>query len=541
MRTAPFLLTAVLASAPPGFALGADASAASGSTHPALAGANQPSSIPAAPWSLSLEVSGLAVDEGAVRSAVARELARAGVAAGTDPVQVAVSVAEGGNLQVRYRSPAGAELSRSVAAPARADEVPEASALLVGNLARDEAGALLAQLGEQSQAAASPPDTTSGVVPARAPARPADTAREAPPSLPLDSMNLSLAYPLTLRGRTEHRHFALELGMFYSRSGAVSGLSLTALGISRVDGPAYGAQIGGIGYWHGGPGAGVRLGTLFGASAGAFDGLSATAFATVHRGKLTGAELAAFTSIATGPLTGVQASGFFDYAGSVTGVQAAGFASVSQGPIEGVQAAGFANFARGVRGVQLSVLNIGGSVDGAQVGIVNIADDVRGTQIGVVNVAHSVKGQSIGFVPYNRQGGLKIATWYDSTQPFNMGVRFHAGALYMMPTFAFDPGSAALLNDPSRFRYAIGTSIGLRVPIDRAFIDLDANESQRSSGWQYSLSESAIDLRYRLLGGYRIMPGFALFAGGGLRHHFPDGGPRGGTVEPELSAGMEML
>jgi len=439
-----------------------------------------------------------------------------------------------------------------VAAPARADEVPEASALLVGNLARDEAGTLLAQLGQQAPAAG--PSTPLPPVPAPAAA---ETAREQPPVLPLESANLSLFYPLTLRGDTEQRHFAFEFGLFYSRTAAVSGLSLTALGVSRVDGPAHGVQIGGIGYWHGGPGYGVRLGTLFGASAGRFDGLSATGFATVHRGELAGVELAGFTSIATGPLEGVQASGFFDYAGSVTGVQAAGFASFSHGPVEGVQAAGFASFshgpvegvqaaagvsiADGVQGLQLSVVNIGGSVDGAQIGIVNVADDVTGAQIGVVNVADSVKGQSIGFIPYNREGGLKIATWYDSSQPFNMGVRFHAGVLYMMPTFAFDPGSAALVNEPSRMRYAIGTSLGLRLPIDRAFIDLDVNESQRSNGWKVVLNENTLDLRYRVLAGYRIMKGFAVFAGGGVRHHFPDAGPRAGSLQPELSAGMELL
>src|SRR6185295_284117 len=115
-----------------------------------------------------LEAHGLAVDEATLRTAVGRELGRAGVAPGAEPAQVAVSVAMGGRLEVRYRSPAGAELSRSVAAPTRADEVPEASALLVGNLARDEAGALLAQLGQQSQPAAPPPEPASGAVPSSA-------------------------------------------------------------------------------------------------------------------------------------------------------------------------------------------------------------------------------------------------------------------------------------------------------------------------------------------------------------------------------------
>ncbi|MEO8184211.1 MAG: hypothetical protein ABI895_35775, partial [Deltaproteobacteria bacterium] len=500
---------------------------------------------PAALWSLRLEARGVAVDEAALRLAVARELARADVPAGAEPVQIEVSVAQGGSLMVRYRNPAGAELYRSVAAPTRADEVPEVSALLVGNLARDEASSLLAELARQRQATAAEP--VSSPVPALTAA---ETPREVPPALPLDSVNLSLFYPLTLRSGTEQRHLACELGLFYSRSAALSGLSLTAIGVSRVDGPAHGLQLGGIGYWHGGPGIGVRLGGLFGASSGPFDGLSAAGFASLHRGELMGVELASFTSVATGPLTGVQAAGFFDYAGSVSGVQAAGFVSLSAGPVGGVQAAGFASIstavvdgvqiaagtsiADDVRGLQLSLVNIGGSIDGAQIGLVNVADDVTGLQLGLVNVAHSVKGQSIGFVPYNREGGLKIVTWYDSTEPFNLGVRFHAGALYVMPTFAFDPGSAALVSDPGLARYAIGTSIGLRLPIERMFVDIEANASQPSQGWKAVLNENTINLRYRVLAGYRILPGFSVFAGGGLRQRKAD-------FDPELSVGMELL
>ena len=257
---------------------------------------------------------------------------------------------------------------------------------------------------------------------------------------------------------------------------------------------------------------------------------------------MAGAQFAGFTSIATGDFYGAQASGFLDYAGSVAGAQFAGLASVSHGPVQGVQVAGGAAIAWGdVQGVQVSVLNVGGSVQGAQIGVLNIAGAVSGTQIGLVNIADSVKGQSIALVPYNREGGLRIVTWFDSTQPFNLGVRFHAGALYMMPTFAFDPGSAALVNEPSRMRYAIGTSLGLRLPCERAFVDIDVNQSQRSQGWQYVINEDTLDLRYRVLAGYRIVRRFAAFAGGGIRQHFPEGGPRAGAIQPEFSIGMEML
>ncbi len=526
MRTAPIVLATLLSLAPAAQAAAADSPEAA-----------QPSGAEpvAPPWSLRFEAKGLSVDEGALRSAVGRELARARVPAGAEPVRVAISVAEGGDLSVRYRSPSGLELARSVAAPARADEVPEASALLVGNLARDEAGALLADLARQ------PPASAGASMPPLLPAA-ESPRRDEPPVLPLDSLNLSLAYPLTLRADTEKRRFAFELGLFYSRIGALSGAALD-LGLSRVDGRAYGVQVGGLGYWHGGPGAGARLAGAFGLSSGRFDGISVTGVATLHAGAMAGGELGGFTSIATGDLYGAQASGFLDYAASVTGVQLAGLASVSHGSVQGVQAAGAAAIAGGdVQGMQISVLNVGGDVQGAQIGVLNIAGAVTGTQIGVVNIADSVKGQSLGVIPYNREGGLRIVTWFDSTQPFNLGVRFHAGALYMMPTFAFDPGSAALVSsEPSHMRYALGTSLGLRLPFERAFVDLDVNQSQRSQGWQYVINEDTLNLRYRLLAGYRIVRRFAAFAGGGIRQHFPQGGPRGGAIQPEFSIGMEML
>jgi len=201
MRTAPFVMTALLATARAALALGADAAAPPAPSEPATS--PRAASTGAGPWSLSLDARGLAVDEAAVRRALTRELERAGVVAGPEPVWIAVSVAEGGSLQVRYRSPTGAELSRSVAAPARADEVPEASALLVGNLARDEASSVLAELARQRQTAA--PEPVSSPAPA---VTAAATPREVPPVLPLEGLNLSLFYPLTLRSGTEQRHLA---------------------------------------------------------------------------------------------------------------------------------------------------------------------------------------------------------------------------------------------------------------------------------------------------------------------------------------------
>ncbi|MEY4545010.1 MAG: hypothetical protein RL685_1205 [Pseudomonadota bacterium] len=541
---ASFLLALSLSAA--GIAPAAAAVAAPDSEAP-------PAGETVAPWSVSLEARGLRVDEAALRSAVERELARAELPAATRPVQVEVAVEAGGSLRVLYKNALGAELRRSVAAPTRGEEVPEASALLVGNLARDEASGLLAQLQQSSAASQSEAPIAAPAQAALAPDR-SKTLPDAPPELSLDSVNLTLFHPLSLRGDSEHRRLMLEFGMFYSRTGAITGLALTFGGVSRVDGPLHGVQIGGLGYWDAGPGGGVRIGSLFGVSEESFSGLSVTGVASVQ-GEHTGIDIAGTASIATGAIAGAQLSGAFNYASSLDGVQIAGTANVSRGPVSGlqlagavnvspapvsgVQLAGTGNVAGDVTGLQLSVINVGGSIDGAQIGIVNVAEDVSGLQLGVVNVARSVRGQSIGIVPFNRQGGVKIATWYNSSQPFNVGLRFHAGFLYMMPTFAYDPGSAVLVSDPGRARYAPGTSLGLRIPLDRAYVDVDANYSQRSPGWEAVVND--FEMRYRILAGWRILDGFSVFAGGGLRHRVRTPNSVADNFGPELSAGMELL
>jgi hypothetical protein len=58
--------------------------------------------------------------------------------------------------------------------------------------------------------------------------------------------------------------------------------------------------------------------------------------------------------------------------------------------------------------------------------------------------------------------------------------------------------------------------------------------SQPSQGWKAVLNENRVNLRYRALAGYRVLPGFSIFAGAGLRQ-------RKGDVQPELSLGMELL
>jgi hypothetical protein len=495
-----------------------------------------------APVALEVEATGLELDERSVRDAILRELELENrtAPAGAARVAILLRVVSGGELTVTIQGGAGRDLSRSVATPARADEVPEVTALLVGNLARDEASDLLIQLRRPEPEPEPAPDP-----PASSPA--------VEPELPLDSINLSLVYPLTTRARTDERRFVLELGLFYSRIGALSGIALELGGVAHVLGRADGLIASGIGYWNGGPGEGVRLAGAFGVGAGVV-GVSAAGVTTVERGDVTGAQLSGAVNWASGNLEGVQATAIFNTAGDVDGAQlAAGFNvaggvdgaqasalfNVADGDVNGVQLSSGLNLARHINGMQISLVNVGGDVDGGQIGIVNVARDVDGVQLGLVNVAREVDGVSLAYVPYSERGRTQAVVWFANSMYVNLGIRFDTGPLYVMPSLAYDPRGGDEIVNPIDGDYAPGFSLGHRLHFGEAFADLDVNYSNRSTGSNYN--EHDIDLRYRLLGGYQLTPKFGVFAGGGVRHHFRTQAPRDEYVKPEFSVGVQLL
>lgn len=508
---------------------------------------------------LQVEATGVALDERSVRDAILRELELDDTPTrGQPPMAIALRVVSGGELTVTIRADDGRDLSRSVAAPARPDEVAEVTALLVGNLARDEAGDLLARL-------RTPPPPPPEVVEAREVPTP-----EAESALPLDGVNLSLAYPVTLRERTDERRFALELGLFYSRLGALSGVALEAGGIAHVLGRVEGVVLGGIGYWHGGAAEGVRIGGVLGVGGAGLEGVSLAGATTIERGDVRGAQISGVVNVTEGDLEGAQLTGGLNVARAVEGVQVGAVANLSRGvagaqlsaganlargDVEGGQVAGGANLALGdvegvqlsaglnvaqrLRGIQVSVVNVVGDVSGGQIGIVNVARDVDGLQLGIVNVAREVDGVSLGIVPYSQRGRTQAVMWYAPSLPFNLGVRFQTGALYVMPTFGYDPRGGAVIVEPIDGDYAPGISLGYRLNIDRAFADLDVNFTNRSDGADYD--EHDIELRYRLLGGFQVLPMFGVFVGGGVRHHFRTQGPADEFFRPEFSIGLQLL
>jgi hypothetical protein len=478
---------------------------------------------------LRVEAAGLSLDEASVREAIVHELALESLPSDAPRVFIALRVVSGGELTVTIHDPEGRDLSRSVAAPGRADEVPEVTALLVGNLARDEASGLLARLRQ--------PEPSSESV---APVSERATPSEPEPVLPLDSVNLSLFYPVSLRERSAERRFWLEFGLFYGRIGQLSGVAIEGLGVTSVVGKASGLMIDGIGYHHGGTAEGALIGGLFGVGGSDLAGLALAGVATVEGGRVSGAQISGVTNITAGNLYGTQITGAVNVAEDVEGAQLAGLVNLAQGDVAGFQLSGATNLADRVNGMQISLVNIGGDVSGGQIGLVNVARDVDGVQLGLVNVAREVDGVSLGVVPYSSRGRTQALAWYDTTQPFNIGVRFHTGAIYVMPTFGYDPRGNEEIVASIDGNYSPGVSLGYRFDIaGRGHLDLDVNESNPSRGANYL--ENELNLRYRLLGAFELTPSVELFAGGGLRHHFHTQGDIDHSVKPELSLGVALL
>jgi hypothetical protein len=353
---------------------------------------------------------------------------------------------------VSYRSKQGEATTRSLDLPANSEQAVEVIALLAGNLARDEASELLARLAppptpepdpapaEAETATATPPPAESAA-PAEAektpePA-PAPEQKKSEPKKPAKgglirgnptSLNLTLWYPLTLLDRTERRALQGELGLAYSRVGAIEGAGFTG-GYLRVEQDVRGAA-GSFGW--------TRVD-------GDIIGLQWAGLFTEGHGKLRGAEVANFGSLRWGNVEGAQAGGLFSLAKNVTGGQLSAGAAFADDVLGG-QIAPIA-VARDVRGGQINLVGVTRDLEGGQIGLVNVARDIDGGQIGLVNVARQVDlqlglvnvaervdGAAFGLASIAGNGHVQPTayTLLGDRGSFNAGVKFVAGWAYSL-------------------------------------------------------------------------------------------------------------
>ncbi len=427
-------------------------------------------------------VQGPNLDAAEVREAIGRELdarvadVRSDDAIGTLDVRVTDTT-----VTVAYRG-GGAPLERTIDRPRDRRQDVEVIALLAGNLARDEAAELARRLArpkpepETSEPEAPPAPSRAPVKPAPKPAPPKSAAQptaaapEKDPGAEGEStdlleelrsgaVNLSLFHPLALFPDSHERVVHFELGLFYSRVGALDGAAINAIAV-RTDRALDGATVAGI--WTG--------------ASGPSDGAIISGVATTSRGKLRGAEVS-------------------------------GVLNLRRGDLDGAQVAGVVNVAGAIEGSQISVVNVGGTVEGAQIGLVNVARRVRGAQVGLVNVAERVDGASVAPISFLRDNRTQLLAWSDTTLIANIGVRYVTGPLYTFVTAGGDPMPA------NQEKGGAGAGIGAELwRLDKLSLGVEALYRFMSP------SPGEHSGTYRAIASYQLAEPVAVFAGAGGEH-----------------------
>ena len=309
---------------------------------------------PAEAATLELSIQGVE-DEAPIVAAIMDEL---GEVDGPDEAARLDVVIDPKEVRMKYAAGDREALSRVIARPKSDEDLPEMVALLAGNLARDQAGPLLDELGAPDKDGAPEPDE--------------EIIEDEPELAPLSEdeaddgeeedddiypFQLALASPVAVVPSGKDHTFAFDVGLLYTHSGGLRGFGVNAL-VRYVSGDVYGFDASGI-YSH-------RGGSLVGFAA-------------------SGAVITT-----SGPFSkGFEASGIANIGPDTTfsGFQGSGLFNLS-GPFSGLQVSTITNISDGHSGAQISLVNVSKqTVEGVQIGLFNYASRLEGVQIGLVNVA----------------------------------------------------------------------------------------------------------------------------------------------------------
>ncbi len=481
-----------------------------------------------------------AVDAAAISQAVERELGipvQLGAGAAADTLSFDW-VSSPGHVVASFVDAQGRRTARTIARPEPA-ATPEVLALLAGNLVRNEARALLAQLagegaakqgegdpggepegagdaasegsvadesavGGASPAAEKKDSKTDGRGDAEGEGSEAD-AEGSPPALRPGALHLSLFHPIALDNHSESLSVSLELGLFYSYIGETRVISFNPL-VSRHEHGATGLHLGGLVAWAGAKVHGAQIGGLA-TGAGTLEGLSLAGVFSHVGGGAEGAQVAGAVGIVKGPVNGLQLAGAVSYAHDVEGVQLSGGLNVARGRVDGLQLSSV-NVAGSVSGGQLAAVNVTEQIDGAQIGAVNVARRVSGVQLGAVNVAEEVDGLAIGVVSLAKNGRQQPTAWVSAGQRSHLGVSLEVGPVYSVPYVGGD-----LWGDEQRFEW--GYHLGLKARLGPAWGAIDAGYGSEQARLDTAITPIE---RARALLGVEVVPRtLTLFAGAGTR------------------------
>ncbi|HJL16895.1 MAG TPA: hypothetical protein RMH99_14620 [Sandaracinaceae bacterium LLY-WYZ-13_1] len=443
--------------------------------------------------------------------------------------RVLVELDPDGTLRLRVRRDGRPALTRETRPGADRARTTVTVSLLVANLVRDESGDVLALLEptpEPPAPAPEPPVVVVGPPPlAEAPDAPEPTEpeppsdRAAPPPRIFAGIDFAPGVGVsTAFGGRERR--TLSLGVLGALTGGLDGVGLSStLDLSLGD--VNGVQVAGA-WAHGHEVLGGQLAGVAAVAEGRMRGVQVGGAAAIA-GPVAGGQLSGVAAVAAGPVHGLQVGGALSLAaGEARGVQLSGLTAVAAGPMRGLQLAPVNVAGDALRGAQLGVLNVAGDTEGAQLGVTNVGGRVRGLQLGLFNVAEEADA-AVGLFSVHTRGHSHLRAEVD-TNGF-LGASFvHRGPVtYSLVSASVEPFL-------SRPMVALGLGLGARAQlVDVLHLDVEANShvllhdrvGQRGPDAMFDL---------RLLLGWEILDGVALYGGVGFRTHLSDG------PEPEMGA-----
>lgn len=361
-------------------------------------------------------------------------------------------VVDGQSLNARYLDAEGQVVERKVELPRDKSRKLDTIALLSGNLARDEAGELLAELRAEQDDEATLPEATlpeSPGVPeppplpesdaeeaAKKPEEKTAPKKEAPPPeearaknpesqdltrpwLPVAEVSAALWGDVTYPANLDQKKTHLHVGLVQSDIGSLKGFGANLLILRNLardrDYAGEGVQMAIVWAESQGFFRGFHAAAIAATGKGGIEGVQAAGVFTFQKNETLGAQLAGVGSLSMSDIEGGQGAGTFAGTwGNIDGVQAAGALSITTGDLTGAQLSGAASITGGkLEGFQLGMLNFAGEVDGFQLSMANIAHkkmdgfqlalgnyagDIQGTQIGLLNIGGKVNGAQIGLV-----------------------------------------------------------------------------------------------------------------------------------------------
>lgn len=429
----------------------------------------------------------------------------------------------------------GRSVARELALPMDGERRLATIALVAGNLVRDEAGPLLAELHPRKTAPeASVPVAPAAVAPVPVPAEESVEASgseaaplvasevgedsddaddgwaedEALPEMPQAPLNFTLFSPVSTHPDLWSREVGFSFGALWTDLGRLRGFALSGLALSNRQG-----------------GRGFQLAGLWSGSFGRTRGATIAGLVSNAEGGLAGLQLAGLVAHQSADLRGAQLS-LVTTAGEAAHGAQIGLVNHAGSDVVGVQI-GLVNVSGGkVRGAQIGLINIGRGLVGANVGLVNINPDVLPEAIAWASIRPRLGGSSDFSGPVMAHAALKYRMGHFYTLA-GLGI----GSLAACPQSEPDCEDAAVLAPGVGFGAHFDVSEALYVEVDNYYQWEHSTRSGRG-GTSATLLRGAV--------GVRLLPQLALFGGTGPRMDLePDRGDP--TFSPHFFAGLQLF